>query len=345
MKPGMAWLVAGAALALSGAGDAIAQARPITVEARQIDYFKFDQSTSRFGQMEFLGGLELTADDDDFGSFSGLDIDASGRLYTVSDRGTWLSANLEEDNSKPLGLSDAWIAPILNPAGNQPTSKASADAEALRLTSLNGRPVVLVSFEHIHEIWAFDSPLDVTETPVRLPLPSFLRGLRSNKGLEAVAVAPTDGPLAGATVAIAERSLDSAGNHRGFVLGGPRAGVFTIARYGNFDITDAAFLPDGDLLVLERRFSYRTGVAMRMRLIRSTLIRPGATVDGATLIDVGMVHQIDNLEGLAVRTDATGRTIVTLISDNNHSLLQRTLLLQFAYTPPPVPAPRLRPRR
>ncbi len=42
-----------------------------------------------------------------------------------------------------------------------------------------------------------------------------------------------------------------------------------------------------------------------------------------------MGYDIDNMEGLAVhRTDA-GDIILTLISDDNFSPLQRTLLLQF----------------
>ncbi len=40
-------------------------------------------------------------------------------------------------------------------------------------------------------------------------------------------------------------------------------------------------------------------------------------------------NQIDNMEGLGIHRDARGRTILTLISDNNRSILQRTLLLRF----------------
>jgi hypothetical protein len=43
-----------------------------------------------------------------------------------------------------------------------------------------------------------------------------------------------------------------------------------------------------------------------------------------------MAYQIDNMEGLAVHADEAGRTILTIVSDDNHSFLQRTLILQFA---------------
>jgi hypothetical protein len=45
---------------------------------------------------------------------------------------------------------------------------------------------------------------------------------------------------------------------------------------------------------------------------------------------------IDNMEGIAAHRAASGETILTLISDDNFSLLQRTLLMQFAL---PRPAP------
>ena len=166
--------------------------------------------------------------------------------------------------------------------------------------------------------------------------------LKANKGLEAFAVAPADGPLAGAIVTIAERSLDRAGNHRGFILGGRRAGTFSLKRTKPFDVSDAAFLPDGDLLVLERRFSFSDGLGMRIRRIPGATIRPGATIDGPVLIEADMGDQIDNMEGLAIRTGEHGETILTLVSDDNgNTFLQRTILLQFALVPPTVPNPSL----
>lgn len=68
---------------------------------------------------------------------------------------------------------------------------------------------------------------------------------------------------------------------------------------------------------------------MRLRRIAGDQIRPGATLDGAVLLEAGLWQQIDNMEGLAVHRDARGRTIITMVSDDNGSVLQRTLLLQF----------------
>ena len=43
-----------------------------------------------------------------------------------------------------------------------------------------------------------------------------------------------------------------------------------------------------------------------------------------------MRYQIDNMEGLSVHVDSAGDAVLTLISDDNFSFIQRSLLLQFA---------------
>ena len=53
-------------------------------------------------------------------------------------------------------------------------------------------------------------------------------------------------------------------------------------------------------------------------------------VDGATLIVADLGYQIDNMEGIGVHRNAPGETILTLVSDDNFSVIQRNLLLQFA---------------
>jgi hypothetical protein len=68
---------------------------------------------------------------------------------------------------------------------------------------------------------------------------------------------------------------------------------------------------------------------MRIRRVPQSAIAPGALVDGATLIFADMAYQIDNMEGLSVHRNQQGEIILTLVSDDNFSAVQRTLLLQF----------------
>ena len=55
-----------------------------------------------------------------------------------------------------------------------------------------------------------------------------------------------------------------------------------------------------------------------------------AVLDGPELIFADMGHQVDNMEGIAVHRAADGALVLTLVSDDNFSPLQRTLLLQFS---------------
>ena len=69
---------------------------------------------------------------------------------------------------------------------------------------------------------------------------------------------------------------------------------------------------------------------MRLRKIAAADIKPDAILEGEVLIEADNRFQIDNMEGVAVTANAAGETVITLISDDNFSFFQRTLLLQFA---------------
>jgi hypothetical protein len=75
-------------------------------------------------------------------------------------------------------------------------------------------------------------------------------------------------------------------------------------------------------------------LAVRLRRIALGDIKPGALVDGPILFDADLGYEIDNMEGLSVHRSAGGETVLTLISDDNFSTVQRTLLLQFMLAEP-----------
>jgi hypothetical protein len=143
-------------------------------------------------------------------------------------------------------------------------------------------------------------------------------------------VAPASGPLDGGLVVVAELLRTETGDARGWIVGGPRAGVFTVHRFDDYDVTDADFLPGGDLLLLERKYGFPYGIAARIRRIAEADLGPGRTVDGPVIFEATLGHQIDNMEGLAVTEGPDGETLIALLSDNNQNPLQRTLLLYFA---------------
>jgi hypothetical protein len=88
-------------------------------------------------------------------------------------------------------------------------------------------------------------------------------------------------------------------------------------------------LPSGSLLVLERKFSWLSGVGIRIRRIALSSIAPGALIDGPAIFNADLGHEIDNMEGIDAHVTPEGDTVLTLVSDDNFSLIQRNLLLQF----------------
>jgi hypothetical protein len=144
---------------------------------------------------------------------------------------------------------------------------------------------------------------------------------------------PAPSRHAGSFIAIAERAPPDAESEDipGWLFGGAQPGRFSVRRKNDFDVTDLGFLPGGDLIILERRYSLLWGAAFRLRRIPLLSIAAGATLDGETLIEANMAYQIDNMEALMIHRGADGRVIFTLMSDNNFSVLQRNLVLRFTY--------------
>ncbi|WP_343225559.1 esterase-like activity of phytase family protein [Oricola nitratireducens] len=298
---------------------------PMTVTSSPITNFRIGTDQQRFGELEFAGGLEMTASSRHFGALSALHVfpDRS-RILGVADTGLWFAGHIDRDKTgRPTGLSGASMWRMV------PGSIAKWKTDAEGMTVAGG--TVFVSFEQRHRIAEYELPKDghpVLLREQKPPVPIY--ELRDNKGFETVAVAPNSLPIAGALVGVTERSLDKNGNMMAFVRWPDGSSYeFSVKRSDEFDITDGQFLPDGDLILLERRFNMIDGVAMRIRRIPGKDIAEGATVDGKVLLEANMLYQIDNMEGLSISIDPDGTPRLTLVSDDNHSILQRNLLLEF----------------
>ena len=340
-------LVASLLVALPLAADAFAGATggpggDATVSARPIrDFHPSEPGRTRFGDLEFLGGLVLTGSDRDFQSLSGLIGTAEGRDFvSVSDEGRWIGFRLETDEAgRPLSIGDVRIAPLLGADGRPFALKWEADAESLAFRPRpGGGGEIYVGFEGHHRVLAYPvegtdlrSAFDRPGRPVP-GIPRDIQALRGNRGLEGLAVAPEGTPLAGALLLLAEEPRPGEEDQPVWIVGGPRPGLMRLARRDRFAVTDAAFLPGGDLLVLQRRFGLRVGLGMRLLRVPAADIRPGRTVEGRILVDADWGWEIDNMEGLAVDTAPDGSTILTIVSDDNGNWFQRTVLLRFRLT-------------
>jgi hypothetical protein len=301
------------------------QPADITIQAAPIAAFETQQpSRSQFGSLEFRGGLVLTSTNSLFGGISALRIQSDGANFlALSDRGSWLRGRIVYKNNRPAGIVDAVMAPVLDEHGKP---SAHFDTESLAVDG----GLRYVGLEGINQIAIFNYGKDGLLAHAQwIPVPPEVSNLPSNQGLEALVFVPRKFRLGGCLIAISERGLDAAGNLKSFIIGGPEPGMFAIKRTHNYDISDADCLPNGDLLILERQLSFLSGFSVRIRRIPLATIMPGAIVDGPVIFEAGMNCQIDNLEALSVLRTRSGEVLLTLMSDDNFSPLQRTILLQF----------------
>jgi hypothetical protein len=300
----------------------------IDVRAEVIEAFDpRDNTKTRFGALEFRGGLILTSPYRNFGGLSAIRVSPDGANFlALSDRGHWFRGRIGYHGGRLAGLIDVETAAMLGADGRPLAARGWFDTESLA----EDGGTLYVGIERTNQIVRFDyakNGLAARGTPIAVP--PGVRALPFNKGLECLVVPAKGQPLAGTLIAISERGLDPQGNLRAFLIGGRTPGTFAVRRTEDFDVSDCAVTPRGDLLLLERRFSWSLGIAMRIRRLPLEQIMPNALVDGPVMIYADMALQIDNMEGIAVHRTATGELVLTLVSDDNFSPLQRTLLLQF----------------
>jgi hypothetical protein len=338
-------LLAGAGSALAGALAARAAEtgegtltglESLDIAARPIAHFDRSRpQMKRFGALEFRGGLVLSASSEHFGGWSGLLMEPTGKaLLAVSDVGTDMTADVVYDGDRPAGLRNARIGPLLDSKGRPLEAKREQDAECVALLEGNlQRGTLLIGFERLHRLGRFP----VRERKVGAPagylkLPADARGMRTNQGIEALAVLEA-GPRKGSLVAFAERLTRGSGYHTGWIWPGADAREpqkLQLQDIDGFNITDATSLADGGLVVLERYFRWTEGVKMRLRLLEAREVAPGARLSGRLLFEGDSAYEIDNMEGIAAHRGPGGETVLSLISDDNFNrLLQRTVFLQF----------------
>lgn len=301
------------------------KARPLEISAKPLPLSYTDRQATTLGPLRHRGTLKLTSPDSDFGGLSGIIVSPDGKSFlAITDASHWLTGELAYDKGRLSGIRGTRIAPLRDEDG-KPLSGKQGDAEGLAGT-LDG--TVYVSFEGDHRIWSYAFGRDGLDAPARaVRVPASLADAPGNGGLEAL-----EQLAGGRLLALTEGMKDKAGHMRGWLIdpkGGKDEALSVVARTP-YEITDARQLPGGDVLTLERRFSRTGGIGFAVRRIASPDIKSGTPIRPTLVADAGMEHVIDNMEGLSVRTDEAGRTLVYVVADDNFNRpLQQTLLMLF----------------
>lgn len=295
------------------------RAEPIEVDAVQIPLNDSSPDQTDAGALTYLGGLHLVSSDGRFGGFSGLGVSQDGRrMISISDRGTSLSINISFDQNGKLIDADGFdLGTLSDLDGSALRGKRWTDAEAMS-PGVEGE--IIIAFERDHRLWRYDPG---TTTPRVLRPPEELSAMPDNEGIEALTLL-NDGRL----LAISEGSP-----RENFTVGWvSRAGGWDVLTYrtgDGFRATGAATLPNGDVLVLERYYTPRQGVRIRIKRVDHTTIRPGEEIVGRLVAELAPPLNVDNFEGIDVISGPDGKPVIFLISDDNFNNDQRTLLMAF----------------
>jgi len=275
------------------------------------------------GALRLLGGLEIDRGVLGFGGLSGLHLAPDLTLTAISDLARFAEFRLRlDDRLRPQALVLLRRGRLGDGRG-QPLARGHAgDAESLaRLPD-----AWLVGFERWHRIRRYE---DLAGPGAEVAAPPGLEAAPGNGGLEALAV------LAGGRWLALSEAL-SAPEHPGATrgwIGGPDAWQPLAWRSGpGMSPVDAAPLPDGGALVLERAFSWIGGFRGRLVRVPEAALRPGTLIEGTEILSLSDPLPAENWEGVSVLAHQ-GRTLVALVSDDNESAFQRSLFLLLELLP------------
>jgi len=256
--------------------------------------------------VELLSVQQLSALDDRFGGFSGL-LRYKEQLIAVTDRGQLFRFMGDAFNA-------AEVFPLKNENGKVLEGKKKTDSESLAL-SADGQ--ILISFERKHRVIPYDSAGN--RVAKKLQLPKEVKRLSDNGGLEAVETL-SDGRL----VLLAE-AKDNETTFPMWLQDGKDWFKSEINLIDGYRPTGLARVPGSNKLVmLERFYSPLSGVRGRLSYLDAEQGKRGALI-----AKLGPPIPVDNFEGIVVDRTEDGQDMITLISDDNFSLLQRTLVLKL----------------
>lgn len=271
-----------------------------------------DAGRDRVGELVFLAGWSLTSNEPRFGGISALHV-AGGRVVAIADTGMQLRFAVPGEGGPAL---DA--APLAGTGG----TKAQRDSEAL---AVHGDRA-WVAFEGSNVVRRYRLPGWTFEAGAA---PAALRDWPANGGAEAL-VRLRDGRF----LVFAEAAELAGGVTEAILFDGdPAEPGARATRLGyrppeGYRATDAALLPDGRILILNRRFGLLHGVSA-MLVAAELPEAAGAVIEGRAVATLRAPLTVDNMEAMSVAQEG-GRTIVWIASDDNFSPLQRTLLMKFA---------------
>ncbi|WP_162884011.1 esterase-like activity of phytase family protein [Chromatocurvus halotolerans] len=265
----------------------------------------------------FVAGWHLSSADPAFGGLSGLVAEPDGNLLAVSDEGAFVWIRMTDGTP-----SAARIAPMRDASGAVIADKRWRDAEGLDLRE----GMAFVSFEREHRVLAFDlAGCGAAARGVSVAqFGSRIAGLRdampANGGAEGLALTEEgelllaiESPESGLPIA----QLDAMGTARlvGLI---PRRGAPVLTGIDRAGATLYAVLR-----------SYTPLVGNVIEVVALPLPGRESILPARRILRLEPRHGTDNFEGIALQRRGDSSLRLWLVSDDNFSSRQRTLLYAF----------------
>ena len=276
----------------------------------------------QLGALHFVRGYRLVSADPNFGGFSAMLTDAvpGGRRFTLlSDAGEGVRFTLDAKGA--LHAPGFFALPRLPFGGWR---GADRDSEAVARDPATGQ--LWVSFERHNALWRYAAGFARFERGV---VPPAMAGWEDNRGAEAF-TRLADGRF----IAIDENEVAPGAGCEAVLFTGdptlaPRRGFrFRYLPPAGYKPTDLAELPDGRLVLLNRRADLRDGFTAIVTLVDRAAIRPGALARSTAIARFAAPAQHDNFEAIAATQEGPAIHL-WIASDNNQSVFEESLLLEF----------------
>ncbi|MET1111348.1 MAG: esterase-like activity of phytase family protein [Allosphingosinicella sp.] len=268
----------------------------------------------RLGRLLYLGGWVVTSNDARLGGLSALHVEA-GEALALSDAG-WRVRFPMPPARGPVKAELAFIREGPGPPGD----KIYRDVESLAVAAGQA----WLGYEQSNQLWRYDRRSFQRRSSAA---PPAMREWSDNAGPEAMVRLPD-----GRFLIFAE---GDGGGSEALLFAGDPAVPGTAAlrlRYrppAGYRVTDAAALPDGRLILLNRRVALFEGFTARLVVAALPRLADRALIAGQEIAAFEGAVTRDNFEALSVTREGP-RTILWIASDDNYNPFQRTLLMKFA---------------
>lgn len=297
-------------------------AGPVAMEAVPLVLNAADPAQVQIGPLHYLGGWELKSRRTLFGGLSAMAIRPDGHILAMSDGGAVF------DFAQPRGaerfIGTAMVPPVIKPKKSWMSRLEDSESMVASPDFQN----IWIGYELLQTICRYTADLKALGTCVA---PAAMAQWPETESIETLARLPD-----GRFIAISEGAAGPEGGRDMLLFAGdpvnratPRPIRMTYMPPTGYDPTDAVYIGENKLLVLNRRATLHDGFTAVLKLVDIGAVKAGALINGPEIAHFAPPILADNFEGLALEWQGKQR-ILWMISDDNHLFFQRTLLLKFA---------------